>query len=175
MPVILTIMMWTVFVNLTVYFGLVKGYLFSFIIYWVFWCFFFPLFILGDLKAMLSLFKSVSPLFGNKPDLTLFLLSWPIVLVLFYGFIPQFHNLTVPTFALSVLLGFINGTAEEILWRGTYVRTFPGKIWLNHICPSIGFALWHVCPISVMTTRYSGDVYSFLGVSLLLGLSWGYK
>ena len=173
-PVILIIFMWTVFINLTGYFGLQKGYLYSFIIYWVLWCLVFPVIMLKGFKNVFALFKSVKPRFGEKADLTLFLLTWPIVICLIFAFIPQYHHLTVPTILLSIILGLVNGFSEEILWRGVYVNLFPGNTFLSHIYPSIFFALWHICPISVVATRYSGGIYSFLGVSFLLGLSWGY-
>ena len=173
-PLMITILMWMVFVNLTSYFGLLKGYLISFIAYWLICCFLLSLYALGGIKSLVSLFRSVGPRFGDKPDLTLSLISWPLVIVVFYSFIPQLKLLTFPVVVLSIGLGFVNGLAEEILWRGVYIRLFKGNVWLNHIYPSFGFAIWHICPISVIATRFSGGIYSFLIVSLLIGLSWGY-
>lgn len=173
-PLLITLIMWTVFINFSVYFGLLKGYLFSFIAYWLLCCFLLSLYALKGFRHLASLFYSVTPRFGDKPDLMITVISWPLILVLLYSFIPQLDKLTFPVVIMSVLLGFINGVSEEILWRGVYVRLFPDNIWLNQIYPSIGFAVWHICPIAVVATRYSGGIYSFIILSLLLGLSWGY-
>jgi membrane protease YdiL (CAAX protease family) len=166
--------MWTAFVNLTQLFGMQLGYLFSFIIYWILWCFLFPLFSLKSFKALFSLFKSVKPRFGNKPDITLFLISWPVAVALIFAFVPRLHNLTISILIVSVLIGFVNGFAEEILWRGVYITLFPNNIWFKYIYPSVFFTLWHLCPISVVPSKYAGGIYSFLLAALLYGLSWGY-
>lgn len=173
-PILLIISMWTIFINFSLYFGLQKGYLFSFIIYWVFWCFLIPLFSLKGLKPLIGLFKASIPRFGDRPDLTLSLLLWPIIITIFFGFIPQLGKLSFSILIVSILLGFVNGFTEEILWRGVYVAMFPDNVWLNYIYPSVTFALWHICPISVIVTRFAGGIYSYLFAALLFGLSWGF-
>ena len=173
LPLILILFMWTAFVNLTQLFGLTNGYFISFAIYWILWCLIIPVIILRGFGPLVNLFKSVDPRFGNKPDITLFLLTWPIVLVIFFSFLPHLKDITFPIVLLSIAFG-INGIAEEIFWRGLYISIFPENRFLNYIYPSIFFALWHICPLSVMTSRYSGGIISFIVISLLLGLSWGY-
>jgi membrane protease YdiL (CAAX protease family) len=37
----------------------------------------------------------------------------------------------------------VDGTLEEVLWRGVYVREFPRQIVLGYLYPSLGFAVWH--------------------------------
>ena len=173
-PVLLIVIMWTMFINFTLAFGLVNGYFYSFVFYWLFWCFLVPLYVLKGFKPLLNLFKSVKPRFGEKPDITLFLISWPVLLSLFFAFLPQIHKVTFLVVIFSIILGFVNGFGEEILWRGVYVTLFPDNIKFNYIYPSIFFTLWYICPLSVMITRFAGGIYSILGISLLLGLSWGY-
>jgi membrane protease YdiL (CAAX protease family) len=173
-PLILIAFMWAVFVNFSSYFGIQKGYFFSFIIYWLMWCILLPAYVLKGFKNLFMLFKKAVPRFGDKPDITLFLISWPVVISLIFAFIPQVHLISIPVILFSVLLGCINGFCEEILWRGVYVSLFPGKIWLGYLYPALFFALWHICPISVTVTRYAGGIYSFLFISLLFGLSWGF-
>ncbi|MFI5143983.1 MAG: CPBP family intramembrane glutamic endopeptidase [Ignavibacteria bacterium] len=173
-PVILIIFMWTLFVNLTQYFGLQEGYLFAFIIYWLLWCILLPAYALKGFKNVFSLFKKAVPRFGDKPDITLFLISWPVVVSLIFAFLPRLNNITIPVVLYSVLLGLVNGFCEEILWRGVYLTLFPRKTWLGYIYPAVLFALWHICPISVTVTRFAGGIYSFLIISFLFGLSWGF-
>jgi uncharacterized protein len=100
------------------------------------------------------------------------LLALPVALSLAFGpFVKQLSRATLLVFLLSAVLAVINGTLEELFWRGVYVDTFPG-LWLAWLWPAIGFAIWHLAPLSVMPYR-NGAVRFVLG-SLLLGLCWGF-
>ncbi|MCP8305600.1 MAG: CPBP family intramembrane metalloprotease [archaeon] len=54
------------------------------------------------------------------------------------------------------------------------MKLFPNDIWLKYIYPSIGFALWHIDPLSVTGFRLPGGIPAFVFFALLLGLTWGY-
>ncbi len=50
---------------------------------------------------------------------------------------------------LSAALAVVNGSLQEVLWRGTYLTMFPGQLWLAVLYPTTGFALWHFAPQSI--------------------------
>src|SRR5436190_786437 len=50
----------------------------------------------------------------------------------------------------------------------------PDRLWLNTVYPSITFGLWHLCPLSVLSSRYPGGTISFAAYSIALGLSYAY-
>jgi uncharacterized protein len=67
----------------------------------------------------------------------------------------------------------MNGTLEELLWRGVFVTVFHSSWLLGVLLPTIGFAVWHVAPQLVHPSRAPGRTASFVLVSGVLGLMWG--
>jgi len=61
-------------------------------------------------------------------------------------FIPNFATTPIMIITIGIPVAIINGTYEEILWRGLYVKIFPNKVMLGLIYPTIGFAIWHISP-----------------------------
>jgi hypothetical protein len=75
---------------------------------------------------------------------------------------------------LSALIALVNATLEELLWRGAYVRAFPKRIWLGYLYPALGFALWHLAPLSVRPSAMPGGAASFVAGAFILSLCWGW-
>jgi membrane protease YdiL (CAAX protease family) len=71
---------------------------------------------------------------------------------------------------LAIPLATINGICEELLWRGLYVRAFPGNPWLGMVFPGVGFALWHFVPQTIYPAE---NQLSFVLSTLFLGLAYG--
>ena len=69
-------------------------------------------------------------------------------------------------------LGIVIGVAEEVLWRGLYLRVFPDNVWADAVYPSIAFGIWHLCPLSVLPSRYPGGPLPFLAYSVILGFCY---
>ncbi|MFC7046066.1 type II CAAX prenyl endopeptidase Rce1 family protein [Halobacteriaceae archaeon GCM10025711] len=154
--------------------GFEAGYLAAFALYWAGWCLLLPAVVLGGVRGIRDLFREHEPRFGDRKLLTIGLLTWGPVVVFFVRFLPGVTDATVPVILVSVAVGVIIGVTEEVLWRGTFVRSFPESAWLGYVYPSVGFALWHVAPQSTSPNPMPGGVYSFILYSLLLGLSLGY-
>jgi uncharacterized protein len=171
-PPVLIISMYAVFQYLTGVLGFPLGYLLAFLVYWIVWCGALPAAVLGrrrliDLLAPRASFRSL--------DLkTRTLLSWPIVFPLAFAFVPRLGAAGGAVLVVSVILGLVIGVTEEVLWRGVYISLFGDNAWLASLYPSIAFGLWHLCPLSVLPSRYPGGVVSFAAYSILLGLSYAY-
>ncbi|TVR58046.1 MAG: CPBP family intramembrane metalloprotease [Gemmatimonadales bacterium] len=76
---------------------------------------------------------------------------------------------------LSAVIALVNGTLEEVFWRGAYVRAFPGIPLLAWVYPSVGFGLWHLAPQSVSTgIGNPSGVVAFVGTATLFGLCWAW-
>lgn len=172
-PIVLILTMYAAFRGLAVVLGFPLGYLVAFLIYWIGWCIIFPLFIL-KFPGVLDLFRETKPRFGKTSWKTLALLLWPLPFPILFRFLPKLPDVNLSIILASIIIGVTTGITEEILWRGVYVRIFPNSIWLSYIYPSIGFALWHICPQSVLPNPDLGGMASFVFFALLLGLSWGY-
>lgn len=171
-PPVLIISMCGVFQYLRGALGFPLGYLIAFIVYWTGWCGVLPALLLGrdrifDLLAPRASFRSL--------DLrTRTLLLWPIVFALAFAFVPRIGTAGAAMLFVSAILGLVIGVTEEVLWRGVYVSLFGENAWLASIYPSLGFGLWHLCPLSVLPSRYPGGFVSFTAYSILLGLSYAY-
>jgi membrane protease YdiL (CAAX protease family) len=75
---------------------------------------------------------------------------------------------------VSAILAIVNGTLEEVLWRGTYLLVFRDKPWLALIYPSIGFAIWHFAPQSIVPFKGSGGRVGLVVAVGFLGLMWAW-
>ncbi len=81
---------------------------------------------------------------------------------------------TLPIVLASAAIAAVNAAGEEILWRGTYVRVFPGRRLLGHIYPALGFGVWHLAPQRVFPNPHPGGALSFVFVASLWGLLYGW-
>jgi len=113
-------------------------------IYWIIWCFVFPLLIIGK-EAIKKLIRP------RKPDKKiLFLIAIPLLgavagRILLGGY--EKESVWIALLLFSTPFG--NGFFEEVLWRGVYVKLFPNNVFFWMIWPSVWFALWHYAPGSV--------------------------
>lgn len=100
------------------------------------------------------------------------LVWWPIVVPLVAAFIPRVGRAGAGIVAVSVLLGIVTGSTEELLWRGVYLRLFPDNVGWSRLYPSVAFGLWHLAPLGVLPSRYPGGAAGFVAYSTVLGLSY---
>lgn len=170
-PIVLVVSMFWCFQTFSRRFADPMGYLLGFGVYWLFWCLLIPIILLGGIRPLFELFQPF-PAFNELSWKTHLLLWWPVVFPLFFMFIPRLMKANAAILAASILLGIVIGLTEEILWRGVYMRLFPGNVWLNLVYPSLMFALWHLAPQSVVANRMPGGAFSFVAYALLLGVSY---
>jgi membrane protease YdiL (CAAX protease family) len=161
------------FRQLVAHFGFKLGYLSSFLFYWIVWCLLLPWWVLGA-GGMFQLFREGSSRFGQPAAVGLILLVLPCVLGYGYAFPRAIRHADVLIVVLSAALALTNGTLEELLWRGTYLKAFSGSWLLGYVYPSIGFAAWHFAPQTVAPNRAPGGSLSFVIVAGLAGLMWGW-
>ncbi|HEY7288544.1 MAG TPA: CPBP family intramembrane glutamic endopeptidase [Vicinamibacterales bacterium] len=160
-----------VFRSLTSLLGFPLGYLCAFAVYWVGWCGALPLAALGP-RDLAGLFAEVQHGKPGRDGRVIALVAWPIAFPLIFAFLPRIPQATAPTLIMSAGLGIVTGVAEEVLWRGVYLRQFPDSRWWSTVYPSLAFGVWHTAPLSVLPSRYSGGAFAFVAYSTVLGLSY---
>jgi len=154
-------------------FGLARGYLRGFLFYWVCWGFLLPLLAVGA-EGVREMFKTPQPAFGKPDWLGVLLLVGPPLVMYLTNFPTEVRRVSPKIILYSALFALVNGTMEEVLWRGVYVVLFSDS-WLWAILyPSIGFGLWHLSPQEVYPSEIRGGVLGFALMSILLGLVWGW-
>jgi uncharacterized protein len=124
------------------------GYLAGFLFFWIFWCLAFPVGLLGW-REVGRLFRPSVPRLPRPGWLWMTLLAVPVLGGFFTVWIPSLGTATVAALILAVGIAVINGTLEEILWRGLYAELFPGNWLAGWLYPALAFIAWHVSPTSV--------------------------
>ena len=170
LPAFLFLTTTAVFLGAASRLGKEAGYLLGFLFYWLFWCLFFPRFMLG--KAGFSqVLTDRSPLFArrNWPAAALLAIVTGVTAILYLS-----HFVRAPwaLILLALPCASANGLCEEILWRGLYVKSFPGNRWLAIVYPSVGFAAWHFVPQMVFPA--ATGTLAFVAAAFLLGLAYGF-
>ena len=170
-PIALIVTMLGVFRSFTSRFGYPLGYLCAFAVYWAGWCGALPLAVLGP-RELAALFVAVRRGGRRRDASTIALATWPIAFPLVFAFLPRIAQAGLRIVVWSVCLGVVTGVAEEVLWRGVYLRVFPRSLLLNTVYPSLAFGVWHAAPLSVLPSRYPGGAFAFVIYSTVLGLSY---
>jgi len=140
---ILVLMMYGIYQGAARIFGSRLGWYVGFMVYWPVWCALYPLWMLG--------WDGFKALFRSR---RLRMSEWGLMLfypaMAFIGtFLFEQQQRDFYEMILYVFMSFGNGFFEEILWRGVYVKTFPGdKLW-GFAWPTLWFAIWHYAPGSI--------------------------
>jgi len=150
-------------------FGQRPGYILGFVFYWLFWCIAIP-FVLTGPKSIAALFKVHQPALGQNKIRNISFLVLPLILVYAYEFPKVIQQADTIIIISSTALSIINATAEEILWRGTFLKLMGQSSKWYVPFSSLGFAMWHFAPQIVFTNPNPGGSLSFVAVSFILGL-----
>lgn len=171
-PPILVITTYFTYKRLAARLGPERGYLGGFLFYWIVWCFLLSLLTVGP-EGLREMFKPPHPQFGEPTWLGLILLLGPVVASFFVTMFPaRVKAATLAILVVSALFAIINGTMEEVLWRGTYIIAFQGNWLWGYLYPSVWFGLWHISPQVVFPSE--GGVWRFALMAILLGLAFGW-
>lgn len=149
--------------------GKQQGYFCGFLFYWLFWCITIPFLLLGK-KPFADLFKTHQPIFGKQKIRNLIFLIVPLVFVYGYEFPKVIKQTDTIIIIASFALALINATAEEILWRGTYLKMLGKDSQTYILISSFGFAIWHFAPQIIYTNQQPGGVISFVAFAFIFGL-----
>ena len=169
LPVLLTASTAFAFSALAQWLGSDAGYLLGFVVYWL-WCLGVPLVLLGKEGAQ-SLLQDRAPLFRKENWLPIALLALTVAGAVVMYTIPSIASVS-PWVVLFSPIAIVNGTCEEILWRGVYVKAFGRNFLLACLYPALGFAISHLS--SELVFPAEGGVAPFIVSTFFLGLAYGY-
>ena len=99
--------------------GSVNGYLGGFLFYWIVWCCILPVLLLG-FKQIRNMFNDSEHRFGKPRLIGLAFLAGPFVAPFFSMFLPKIGEASLSIIIVSALFAIVNGTMEELLWRGAF-------------------------------------------------------
>lgn len=149
-----------------------RAYWLGFAFYWLLWCIAFPLMLLGPGELLRAFRIPVFPA-GPARWLLALLLAGPVIgsALMNPGFAGQLRRMPARSLAPALAFALVNGTLEELLWRGAFLNAFP-DIWAwGLLLPSIGFGLWHLAPQQIYPA--GPTPWPFALMSIFLGGAFG--
>jgi len=166
-PLIVLLLIY-LFPALTHSLGNPRGVAIALVIYWGVVCFGIGLTIIGprNLKRLYA-----RPKTANALNLALAIL--PVALVFFVAFLPVTASLSPRILLLATLFAIINGSAEELFWRGAFIRHFPQDASYAIIYPLVLFTTWHIALALIKGAQYQGGAVALIGGAAIMGLLWG--
>jgi len=170
LPFVLLPTTMVVFLGLAPLLGKETGYLFGFLFYWLFWCLFVPRLLL-DKASFSGVLAGRRPLFAraNWPAVLSFAIVSAAAAIMYLG---KFVHAPWILMLLAAPCATVDGECEEILWRGLYIRSFPGKPLLAIVYPSLGYAAWHFVPQMIFPA--TAGTLRFVVSTFFLGLAYGF-
>ena len=92
---------------------------------------------------MPALFRARAARWSRPKRLDLLLLAVPPAVGYSLAFPRALPRTDKKIVLASALQALVNASAEELLWRGTYLVVFPQSLTLGYLYPTLGFAVWH--------------------------------
>jgi len=173
-PMVLLVTMYLVYHGLITLLGMQVGLFLGMLVYWLVWCLAYPLWVVGPAELRAA-FRGASPPVGPRRRLGWMLLAIPVMTAVAVGYMEVWPQATTAIILLSIPFALANGTFEEVLWRGAYVRAFPKQLILGYLYPAFGFAIWHLAPVLVQSGVYTPvEIGVGIGGALVFGLCWGW-
>jgi membrane protease YdiL (CAAX protease family) len=96
----------------------------------------------------------------------------PVLGLFFVSFLPNVAQLTLSTGILLVIVALLNGSIEELYWRGLYLLEYPENTRIGFILASLLFGMWHISLWFARGVVYKDGFLALVGGAYMLGLIW---
>lgn len=166
------IVMIIIFPLLTYHFGNLRGFLAALFVYWFVLCLGFGLAMTGP-ENLANIYRR--PAISNRHQyLNLALAIFPVFMVFFAVFLKDIAVFSLQVYALAALIALINGSLEELFWRGAFLQNFPKNWRLAVAFPWVLFTTWHIALALSYGVSYEGGATALIGGAGFLGLIWAF-
>jgi len=136
----------------------------GFAVYWIVWCFGFPLAVLGRRRTAALLTSGRRP--GTAESALLVL---PLAGAVGSALVPNRRQVEPTVAVVMAGTAVVNAVGEELLWRGLFLEEFPDARWAGLVWPWLGFTLWHVAPQTILPSAQGR--WRFVAGAGLVGLA----
>src|SRR5512138_3872315 len=96
----------------------------------------------------------------------------PVIGLFFVSFLPNIAQLTTSTLVLLVIVAMLNGSVEELYWRGLYLLEYPANVGIGFILSWLLFGAWHISLWFARGVVYKDGFLALVGGAYMLGLIW---
>ena len=145
------------------------GFTVGFLFYWIVWCLLVPFAVLGR-AGFRELFERSARVLRLR-DAVLLMLPAAVGFSSIFPVLMWIGNSKLYVAAAAVAI--VNGTCEEVLWRGAYLKVFGKRLWGGLLYPAIGFGLWHVAPMLAQWGWSPDRAVWLVASATLVGLAYG--
>ena len=169
-PVVVPLTMRLLFPALARRLGTRRGYLAGFALYWT-GCYLLAIGLLGRRRVQALVRHPAQPLPSPRwlPAAALLI---PPLGATGTELLPQLRTADPAVLATAATIASVNAAAEELLWHGLFVATFPDDPVRGWLWPAVGFTAWHLAPLSVRPYRHG--TLAFLAPAGLIGAGYGW-
>ena len=153
--------------------GKTAGYVTGFCIYWFLFCLPVSAYCSGGFTRLKEIYRQKSNITSRMKTIYYFLALIPCIATFFAVFKNIAPIAGFQVLILALLFGMINGTLEEMFWRGIFNKIFNDHMIWAYLYPSLFFGMWHIALYLAKGMVYQGGGGSLVGGSLFMGLLWG--
>ncbi len=154
--------------------GKTTGYLISFCIYWFIFCIPTGFFIAKRYGGIREIYRQKSEM-PFKTRWKFYILAFvPCAAIFFVAFVNVVPRVDYEVLGIALCCALINGSIEELFWRGIYNKVFNNHIIFAFVYPSIFFGVWHIALFWAKGIVYQGGFPSLVGGALIMGVLWGW-
>jgi membrane protease YdiL (CAAX protease family) len=98
----------------------------------------------------------------------------PVPGIFFISFFPNAGRLSLQTGILVLVVAILNGSIEEMYWRGLYLKEYGNSLLIGIILSTFLFATWHFSLWYAKGIEYQGGLLALVGGALIMGLLWSF-
>ena len=96
----------------------------------------------------------------------------PVLGLFFVSFLPNASQLTLSTGILLFVVVLLNGSIEELYWRGLYLLEYPDNTRIGFLFSWLLFGAWHISLWFAKGVIYKDGFLALVGGAYGLGLLW---
>ena len=138
--------------------------------YWLVWCLLVPFAVLGRAEFRQLFARSAQEL--RLRDAVVLMLPPAVGFTAIFPLLLWIGDSTL--YVAAAAIAIVNGTCEEVLWRGAYLKVFGNRLWGGLLYPAIGFGLWHFAPVLAHWSWSPARALWIAASATLVGLAYGF-
>ncbi len=154
--------------------GKTAGYIVGVCIYWFIFCIPVSLYSGNRCSEVLEIYYQKSDLKITERNI-LYIIGFILCFATFFVVFKEYAlTAELQVLTLSLLFALINGTVEEMFWRGVFNKVFKNNIFLAYIYPTVFFGVYHIALYFSKGIEYQGGFIALVGGSFFMGSLWGW-
>lgn len=97
----------------------------------------------------------------------------PAMATFWVAFLPTASHINIKLFLILLVYACLNGSLEELFWRGTFAKVYGDDFMKSYILPTIVFSCWHFALLFAKGVSYNGGGLALVGGACVMGVIWG--